>query len=247
MARWLDLWRAHGYGRRLRRVDKAAGRPLVVLTRDHSAQLFYVFDPQLVAMRLGARYRQAMDPTTVLRETGLINSNLVLLRDPFHFAFHAGVSAALPDFHSLLRMMQAGAAQLAQVRQRYTLGTSAGGFGALLFGHHLAVDEVLAFAPQTQLDLPILRALSRRKDVWRIPPEHRDLSLLLAAHNGRTRYKLYYCEGNAWDRRQAEHLAGCPGVELHPQPGDSHLVYQAMHESGRLRAVMPAPLTVAPG
>ena len=74
-------------------------------------------------------------------------------------------------------------------------------------------------------------------DISCIPDHHRDLALLLAKPNGRTRYKLFYCEGHGRDRAYAKRLEGLPGVELYPQPGNTHNVIQAINERGRLREI----------
>jgi hypothetical protein len=73
-----------------------------------------------------------------------------------------------------------------------------------------------------------------RKEGWRFPEQHRDLALLLANHNGHTRYKIFYSEGSRRDREWAERIRSCQGVELCPQPGDSHEVVQEMHKRGLL-------------
>jgi hypothetical protein len=132
------------------------------------------------------------------------------------------------------------------VRQTFSCGPSSGGYAAILFGHRLEVDVVYAFAPVTQINLDDLKKYGGRNDISRIREEHRDLARLLAKHNGRTRYKLFYCEGAPRDRAYAEHLQGLPGVELYPQPGYTHNVIQVIHESGRLREIFDTlPLDTA--
>ena len=91
-----------------------------------------------------------------------------------------------------------------------------------------------AFAPVTLINLDDLKRFGGCKDISRITEKHRDLSLLLARHNGRTRYRIFYCGGHIRDRKYAERLQDLPGVELCPQPGTTHNVIQAIHESGRL-------------
>jgi hypothetical protein len=117
-----------------------------------------------------------------------------------------------------------------------------------LFGHYLRVDIVYAFAPVTLLNLDDLKRFGGSKEVWRITEQHRDLARLLAKHNGRTRYKIFYCDGNGRDRTYAERLHNLPGVELCPQPGTTHNVIQAIQERGRLREIFetaPAGATVS--
>jgi hypothetical protein len=111
--------------------------------------------------------------------------------------------------------------ELPHVRQTFCSGPSSGGYAAILFGHYLQVDVVYAFAPITLINLDDLKKYGGSKDISRIPDQHRDLARLLAKHNGRTRYKIFYCNGHGRDRTQAKHLQDLPGVELCPQPGFS--------------------------
>ena len=74
-----------------------------------------------------------------------------------------------------------------------------------------------------------------------IPEQHRDLSLLLSDWNGRTRYRLYYCEGFALDRDAAQSLAGCPGVELVPLPGSQHNIFNEVDAGELLTDLFPEP------
>lgn len=221
-------FRAQKYNRQLRReIDERPEGALVVWEREESHRLYYVFHG--MAGGLG------IQPLTVLRETGLIHNNLVLLKDYYRSFYQSGLSSEIRDTEAIVERLQACRAALAHVRETFCSGPSSGGYAAILFGHYLKVDTVYAFAPVTKIDLGDLQKYGGLKETVTIPEEHRDLARLLSTYNGRTRYKLFYCRNHVRDRAYAEHLQGLPGVELHPQPGTTHNVIQALHESGRLR------------
>ena len=135
-----------------------------------------------------------IQPLTVLRETGLIHNNLVLLKDYYRFFYHAGLNPEITDVDAIIARLRRCREELPHVRQTFCFGPSAGGYAAILFGHYLQVDVVYAFAPVTLINLDDLKKFGGRKDVSRITEQHRDLARLLAKHNGRTRYKIFYCE-----------------------------------------------------
>jgi hypothetical protein len=223
-------YRAQKYNRQLcREIEERPEGALIVWERENSSQLYYIFHG--MAGGLG------IQPLTVLRETGLIHNNLVLLKDYYRFFYQAGLNREITDVDAIIARLQRCRAELPQVRQTFCSGPSSGGYAAILFGHYLQVDVVYAFAPVTVINLEDLKKYGGRKDVGRITEQHRDLARLLAKHNGRTRYKLFYCDGNGRDRAYAERLKSLPGVELCPQPGTTHNVIQAINESGRLREI----------
>jgi len=207
----------------------------MVWERENSSQLWYVFHGMAGALQ--------MQPLTVLRETGLIHTNLILLKDYYRFCYHAGLNREITDVDAIIARLRRCREELPHVRQTFCFGTSVGGYAAILFGHYLQVDVVCAFGPATLISLDVLKKFGGCKDVWRITEQHRDLARLLAKHNGRTRYKMFYCDGYSRDRTYAERLQGIPGVELYPQPGNTHNVVRAMYESGRLREIF----NTAPG
>jgi len=231
--------RAQKYNRQLRReIEERPDGALVVWERENSSRLYYVFHG--MAGGLG------IQPLTVLRESGLIQNNLALLKDYYRFFYQAGLNPEITDVDAIVARLRRCREELPHVRQTFTCGPSSGGYAAILFGHYLQVDVVYAFAPVTQINLDDLRKYGGRKEVERIPKEHRDLALLLAKHNGRTHYKLFYCDGHGRDRHYAQHLEHLPGVELCPQPGTTHNVIQAIQAQGRLgevfQTVPPSPV-----
>ena len=223
-------YRAQRYNRQLQReIAENPNGALVIWDRENSHQLYYVFH--------GMAGGFGIQPLTVLRETGLIHNNLVLLKDYYRFFYQAGLNSEITDVDGIIARLRKCREDLPHVRQTFCSGPSSGGYAAILFGHYLQVDVVYAFAPVTLINLDDLKRFGGSKDVSRIRKEHCDLALLLANYNGRTRYKIFYCHGHVSDRKYAERLQGLPGVELCPQPGTTHNVIQALYGSGRLREV----------
>lgn len=223
-------YRARRHNRQLRReIEEHPDGALVIREREDSNRLGYVFHG--MAGGLG------LQPLTVLRETGLIRTNLVLLKDYNRFFYHAGLNCEITDLEAVIARLLRCREELPHIKDVFCFGMSAGGYAAILFGHYLQVDVVYAFAPATQINLRDLKKFGGRGDISRITEQHRDLALLLAKSNGRTSYRIFYCQGCRRDRNYAEHLRDMPGVELHPQPGNTHNVIQAMHENGRLREI----------
>ncbi len=220
-------YRAQKYNRQLRReIEERPAGALVVWEREESSHLYYVFHG--MAGGLG------IQPLTVLRETGLIHSNMVLLKDYYRFFYQAGLNPEIPNVDATIKRLQRCREELPHVRQTFCCGPSSGGYAAILFGHYLQVDVVYAFAPVTLINLDDLKKFGGGKEISRITEQHRDLTHLLANYNGRTRYKIFYCDGHVRDRVYAARIKDLPGVELCPQPGTTHNVIQALHESGRL-------------
>lgn len=223
-------YRAQKYNRQLRReIEERPDGALVVWPRENSSRLYYVFHG--MAGGLG------IQPLTVLRESGLIHNNLVLLKDYYRFFYQAGLNGEITDTEAIIARLRQSREELGHVHQTFCCGPSSGAYAALLFGHYLQVDVVYAFSPVTLINIDDLKRFGGSKEIWRITEQHRDLALLLANHNGRTRYKIYYCDGHVRDRAYAKRLQDLPGVELCPQPGTTHNVIQAIHEAGRLREI----------
>lgn len=123
----------------------------------------------------------------------------------------------------------------------YCLGTSAGGFAAILFGALLGATRILAFAPQTELTKQVFnrfRGVDSR--FTEIPTDGSYLDLVKVLE--RTRYAgqidIYYSAGHAVDRKAAERLARFPCVKLHPIMARQHNVAAHLRETGQLAAAL---------
>ena len=151
-------YRARRYNRQLRReIEEHPDGALIVWERENSSQLYYVFHG--MAGGLG------IQPLTVLRETGLIHNNLVLLKDYYRFFYQAGLNPEITDVDAIIARLRRCREELPHVRQTFCCGPSSGGYAAILFGHYLQVDVVYAFAPVTLINLDDLKRYGGCKDI----------------------------------------------------------------------------------
>src|SRR5438046_8020060 len=92
-------YRAQKYNRQLRReIEEHPNGALIVWERETSSQLYYVFHG--MAGGLG------IQPLTVLRETGLIHNNLVLLKDYYRFFYQAGLNSDITDVDATIARLR---------------------------------------------------------------------------------------------------------------------------------------------
>lgn len=187
---------------------------------------------QLLFLYQGGAGMFFMPPMRFLRLSGANKRNLSLLRDPGVSYYHGNLHPDCPEIAATIEQQRQIKQRCSHATEYYCSGTSMGAYAAILFGHYLEADIVYAFGAQTRIPATVDPALA-------IPQEHRDLSLLLAHWNGRTRYRLYYAEGFQPDRDAALRLADCPGVELMPVPGNSHNVFKDINAGKLLRALFP--------
>ncbi len=177
--------------------------------------------------------------------------NKIYLRDAQRQWYHGGVEGVGKDIAGVVDFLRAYTTHPA-TRRCVAFGNSGGGYAALLFGHLLAVDEVHAISPQTQLD-PIVRALRRQVGMWRplirlllnarAEPEYFDLKRLLDRQpNGRTRFHIYYSADSRRDRHPALRMRGVPSVELHPYVHSGHNLVAVLKRQGELERIMDGAL-----
>jgi hypothetical protein len=188
---------------------------------------------QLLFLYQGGAGMFFIPPMRFLRLTGANKRNLSLLRDPDANYYHGKLHPDYPDIEASIERQRQIKRECAHATEYYCSGTSMGGYASILFGHYLEADIVYAFGAQTRIKPEAV------DPALVIPAQHRDLALLLADWNGRTRYHLYYSEGFEPDRTAAERLAHCPGVELFPVPGTSHNVFKDINAGKLLRNLFP--------
>jgi hypothetical protein len=159
----------------------------------------------------------------------------ILLRDRFGVWYHHGINKQIRDFPQLIDHLKAEAARL-KPKKIICIGTSAGGYAAMVVGHHLPADYVHAFGPDTNLDVTLTAAISstfkdrNRYRRWKLlfstraKREYFDLTHLLRQYNRKTRYYIHYCARSEWDALRAKRIEHMPGVTSIAYPCDTHAV-----------------------
>jgi hypothetical protein len=197
--------------------------------------------------------------TVVVVFTGSRDSALSTPLNVFDWHLAAlGVSAIyLKDFSRLLYLtgvqslgnLKATSAALQDMARRLgarrlcTIGTSTGGAAAIRYGVELSAARIISFAGPTnigqrQTECSRWRVFKRRLTEAALD-EPLDLREFLISRHSSTRIDLVYGAEMSQDRDYALHLAGLPGVVLHPQPGqDSHRIMPQLAKSGRLRSLL---------
>lgn len=112
------------------------------------------------------------------------------------------------------------------------MGTSAGGYAAMHFGHMLTINRVIAFGPQVALTEDERERIGDRK--WRrhrtnlakkgisFAPSHDLTRSLSGIPNHFTQYHVHFCKKCPTDKRSAWAVADCDGVALHPHNCNDH-------------------------
>lgn len=223
--------------------------------RGDCAQLFFIYQ--------GFNHRLMMPAMQFLKETGLLDRNLVMLRDVHKQFYLKGLSDDIADLSSLLRWQEACVRSLPHVRETYCLGTSMGAFASIVGGHLLRVKTVWSFGltrlfivpsergidvplpPLPAGDVPLRARLARVIHGLRIRKPYLHLGELLAQGNGVTEYRLFYNRDYRRDASVANALAGYPGVKLFPLDGNDHNVVASLVRDGALSRLFP-PFAPAP-
>lgn len=188
---------------------------------------------QLLFLYQGGAGMFFMPPMRFLRYCGANKRNLSLLRDPGANYYHGQLHPDYPNIEATIEFQRQIRRQCSHATQVFCSGTSMGAYASMLFGHYLEADMVYAFGARSQVSEELVDP-----DVD-VPPQHRDLAILLANWNGRTRYRMYYSEGFEPDRLAAERMSQCPGVELFPLPGTTHNVFKDINARKLLRDLLP--------
>ena len=132
------------------------------------------------------------------------------------------------------------------------IGSSAGGFAALVLGTLIEADLVLSFAPQTVLDRDWLTRIGdirwdRRLDSLDRTggPDRRYTDVrasILRDRRAKTVYEVHYPASHEWDVHHAEHMEGVPGLELHAHQEKEHQFVQGLQRSGELVRMVRAAI-----
>jgi hypothetical protein len=184
-----------------------------------------------------------MPPFEFFGQLRSIPAHRVFVRDHEQCWYHRGVAGISHDLASTTLALEETLASLAP-RRVVCVGTSAGGYAALLFGYRLGVDEVLAFGPQVAISKEFRAAIGDERwtqEIAHLPDraeshEARDLARVLIEPTGTT-HRLYVGKRELLDVAHGRHLAGAPGVVLRELDA-SHNTAGHLRRTGALPVVL---------
>jgi hypothetical protein len=229
----------------MKRIDelrKADSAVLVERGRDDSV---------LLIAFTGFIHRLSMRVYEFFESTNDAGYSRILLRDQYRVWYHRGIDRQRPDYPSLVNYLNSEIEQL-KPSKVICLGTSAGGYAAIVAGHHIRADYVHAFAPDTLLDVGLLSCI---KGIWSARYSWSrwklffsrsaqrgffNLANLLAIHNGKTVYYIHHCAGAKRDAEGAGRLAHMPGVVSMPYPCSTHSVALFLAQQSFLPKILNA-------
>jgi pimeloyl-ACP methyl ester carboxylesterase len=185
--------------------------------------------------------------------TGEMPIKRLFVRDLEQAWYHRGVrrhGSTIPEVAEHLDRIIARQ----QIERLVVVGTSAGGYAALIFGSLLGADRVLCWGPQTTLDLEVLGQMDDHRWDDKIAPLMSDRHLdedwidlrraLPGARIAQTRYELFFDDSYLLDRLHVERLSDVDGVQLRPVAGGEHEVARQMRKTGELELVLRSALGV---
>ena len=199
----------------------------------------------------GMNLRIGMPPFEFLSQTGDIPVKRLFVRDFYQSWYHRGMPGygdSLESVGESLRGLIAGH----EVDRLVVTGASAGGYAALVFGTLLGADTVLCFSPQTILDLDVLASMGDHRWDEHLRPllahgalDSRWVDLreaLPPAHDGRTRYRVFFDDSLTADRQHAERLQGLPGLQLYRFGHGDHILVRNLRDNGALARILQTAL-----
>ena len=201
--------------------DAADDGAITTLRNPDCAQLFIIFT--------GVAFQMMMENRRFLGESGLMSRNVVMFRDISQRYYLDGIGQ-LNGFGELIAWMRDYIAAAPYIRHVYTIGSSMGGYAALLTGNLVGADKAWAFG----LGLP---------ESTYLPPAHSsfswDLREQLSANSTQTEYYLHYDKSYRPDRKTAKKFKAVPNVQLRPSRGGGHVIQQKLAEDGGLSGMFP--------
>lgn len=194
----------------------------------------------------GIALRTGVPPYEFSALTGRAGVKRLYVRDLRQAWYHRGMPGhgdRLIDIADALREVVARR----RVERLVVVGNSAGGYAALVFGTLLGADVVLAFSPQTTLDLESLAQMDDHRWDERLQPLEEsaafdrnwvDLARALPdARRAETRYQVFFDDTHL-DRAHSERLKGLEGLRLFRFGRGQHELVRALRDTGALARVV---------
>lgn len=163
------------------------------------------------------------------------NINIIFLKDFHQCWYQKGLLGITKDVDTTVEFLQKIIP--ANTKEIYCLGTSSGGYAAILFGNLLNAKKTLAFSPQTYINKEIFIKFRTPESRWDNLKDSKYLDLL-NFNNGKTTNSIYYGKYNSLDENFSKHLLGKKNIEVTSLETDTHNTAKYMKENNLLDQVL---------
>jgi len=185
----------------------------------------------LIIAFAGGAQKLGMPIHDFFETTKTLGCSKILLRDRYKMFYHYGVDRKRCDWPSLVSYLKEETERL-RPKKIICVGSSGGGYAAIIGGYFLGADFVHAFGPQTLIAVgrEAIRKARHPYKRWRLSVSKRvlrqafDLVSLLQTPNGKTTYFIHYGSGHKVDREFAARIAKMPSVVTLGYPCEAHAV-----------------------
>lgn len=175
-----------------------------------------------------------------------IDTKKIYVRDLSLAWYHRGLPKVAKNIDGIAKHLK-GLINKSGAAKVVCVGNSAGGYAALLFGHLVGANTVLAFAPQTFISK---RERQVHKDTrWEgnqirnahgSPTKQEKYFNLKRVLGGRTKYHIYYQRKSRLDKIHAERMKVIKNISLHShdEGGGDHYLVVHLKKSGKLKRIL---------
>jgi tetratricopeptide (TPR) repeat protein len=201
----------------------------------------------------GSNDAVSMPLTLFDRYLATLEITAIYLKDFRRLRFLLGIQSLGDDYPGTLSALREFLRREG-VKRVCTIGNCDGGFAAIRYGVELGADRIVTFGAPTHRPQDALSRIEQARNFMhqrlaaKAPQEMMDLKPFLEGREHSSQIELFYEAEDARDRVQALHLAGLPGVTLHPQPGLSnhYLLRELALRSRDFRGMLSRLLGLAP-
>lgn len=206
----------------------------------------------LVIAATGYRNKLNMPVDEFFQAAGLEDASKIIISDPSFMKTLAGLPPDFPCFKDLVAYLKDLIAK-GNYSNLYVTGTSGGGHTALLLGHLLHADKVVAFAPYPYLSIEegrrmkdpasysMARIIRKFDELPQESKQYLDLRDILLKWNGKTEYFVHVSRLNINDYRRAMYLAGLPNMHVVSHPYKKHAIAAILQREKQLKGCFSFP------
>lgn len=146
-----------------------------------------------------------------------------------------GITKSIPETAEYLKKI------VGQYRHICAVGSSAGGYGAIVFGVEIGVEKIIAFSPQTILNHNAIKEFGGVDTNLKYISNNNfyfDLVNLLKNRDVKSQIDIYYGSRHERDVFMAERLKDFPFVNLYPVDTDVHNVARVFKDRNCLENIL---------